>query len=146
MHFLSFLWLDYCLGHVKNQNSVNTLSLHVGLPQSIQSVMVNDSLWSRFNLESNQGHVMFFLSKLLSFSGTMSIVSLAALFRSSVQLHQLTDLQKRSLTACLQAPLGNLRANLYVHLAYSQDEISVVQNRCLLNPLLTAAVLPNSFS
>jgi len=46
------------------------------------------------DLESNQGHVMFFLSKLLSFSGTMSIVSLAALFRPSVQLHQLTDLQK----------------------------------------------------
>lgn len=62
--------------------------LHLGQPQSIEPVTVNDSVWSRFHLESNQGHVMFFLSKLLSFSGTMTIVSLAALFRSSVQLHE----------------------------------------------------------
>lgn len=68
----------------------SAFGLLVGQPQSIQSLTVNYSLWRGFHLESNQGCVMFFLGKLLSFSANMSI----ALFRSSVQLRQLTNLQK----------------------------------------------------
>lgn len=84
----------------------SAFGLLVGQPQSIQSLTVNDSLWRGFHLESNQGCVMFFLSKLLSFSANMRIALFCAITSTNKPAEMKLELHARP---------GNLQ-NLHVNI------------------------------